>query len=135
MSAVAHPIVDHNVPAGEPPHIHHMDTVTAYGAAKLGMWLFLATEILLFAVMFCSFAIMRYYHLAEFHDASKHLNIWAGGFNTIVLLISSFTAAVAVTKAQKGKPFGSRRRICRFLKEMMSSVSSRSHRTSPHGNK
>ena len=106
MSAVAHPIVDHNVPAGEPPHIHHMDTQTAYGAAKLGMWLFLGTEILLFAVMFCSFAVMRYYHLAEFDDASKHLNIWAGGFNTIVLLISSFTAAVAVTKAQKGDNAG-----------------------------
>jgi cytochrome c oxidase subunit 3 len=83
-----------------------MDTQTAYGAAKLGMWLFLGTEILLFAVMFCSFAVMRYYHLAEFHDASKHLNIWAGGFNTIVLLISSFTAAVAVTKAQKGDNAG-----------------------------
>jgi cytochrome c oxidase subunit 3 len=103
MSSVAvHPIVDHNVPPGEPPHVHHMDTPTAYGAAKLGMWLFLATEILLFAVMFCSFAIMRYYHLAEFHAASKNLNVWLGGLNTAVLLFSSFTAAVAVTKAQKG---------------------------------
>jgi len=95
-------IVDHNVPPGEPPIIHHMDTATAYGAAKLGMWLFLATEILLFAVMFCSFAIMRYYHLAEFHEASHHLNLYAGAFNTAVLLFSSYTAAVAVTKAQKG---------------------------------
>jgi cytochrome c oxidase subunit 3 len=95
-------IVDHNVPPGEPPHIHHMDSVTAYGAAKLGMWLFLGTEILLFAVMFCSFAIMRYYHLAEFHDASHHLDLKAGALNTAVLLFSSYTAAVAVTKAQKG---------------------------------
>jgi cytochrome c oxidase subunit 3 len=79
-----------------------MDSDTAYGAAKLGMWLFLATEILLFAVMFCSFAIMRYYHLAEFHDASHHLNLMAGAFNTAVLLFSSYTAAVAVTKAQMG---------------------------------
>jgi cytochrome c oxidase subunit 3 len=95
-------IVDHNVPPGEPPHIHHMDSVTAYGAAKLGMWLFLATEILLFAVMFCSFAVMRYYHLAEFHAASHHLNVKAGALNTVILLFSSYTAAVAVTKAQKG---------------------------------
>ena len=95
-------ILDHNVPPGEPPHIHHMDSFTAYGAAKLGMWLFLATEILLFAVMFCSFAVMRYYHLAEFHAASHHLNWKAGALNTIVLLYSSYTAAVAVTKAQKG---------------------------------
>jgi cytochrome c oxidase subunit 3 len=79
-----------------------MDSVTAYGAAKLGMWLFLATEVLLFAVMFCSFAIMRYYHLAEFHDASHHLDLKAGALNTAVLLFSSYTAAVAVTKAQMG---------------------------------
>lgn len=95
-------IVDHNVAPGEPPHIHHMDTPTAYGAAKLGMWLFLATEVLLFAVMFCSFAVMRYYHLAEFHDASHHLDWRLGALNTAVLLFSSYTAAVAVTKAQKG---------------------------------
>ncbi len=100
MSTAA--IVDHNVPPGEPPIIHHMDSATAYGAAKLGMWLFLATEVLLFAVMFCSFAIMRYYHLAEFHEASHHLNLWAGALNTAILLFSSYTAAVAVTKAQQG---------------------------------
>ena len=95
-------IVDHNVPPGEPPIIHHMDTPTAYGAAKLGMWLFLGTEILLFAVMFCSFAVMRYYHLAEYHDASHHLDLKAGALNTAILLFSSYTAAVAVTKAQTG---------------------------------
>jgi cytochrome c oxidase subunit 3 len=99
-------IVDHNVPPGEPPIIHHMDSVTAYGAAKLGMWLFLATEVLLFAVMFCTFAIMRYYHLGEFHEASHHLNLWAGALNTAILLFSSYTAAVAVTKAQEGDNAG-----------------------------
>jgi cytochrome c oxidase subunit 3 len=99
-------IVDHNVPPGEPPIIHHMDTPTAYGAAKLGMWLFLGTEVLLFAVMFCSFAIMRYYHLSEFHDASHHLNLYAGALNTAILLFSSYTAAVAVTKAQLGDNAG-----------------------------
>lgn len=93
---------EHMVHPGEPPHIHHMDSHTAYGAAKLGMWLFLGTEVLLFAVMFCSFALMRWYHLEEFHAASKHLNLIAGGFNTVVLLVSSYTAAVAVTKAQQG---------------------------------
>ncbi len=92
----------HHVAPGDPPHIHHMDSATAYGAAKLGMWLFLATEVLLFAVMFCSFAVMRYYHLSEFHDASHHLNLPLGALNTAVLLFSSYTAAVAVTKAQKG---------------------------------
>jgi len=83
-----------------PPHVHHMDPVTAYGAAKLGMWLFLATEILLFAGLFVAFAIYRWMYLGEFHDASLNLNWKLGTFNTIVLLISSYFAAVAVDAAQ-----------------------------------
>jgi len=97
--------IDVEIP-GEPPHIHHMDPPTAYGAAKLGMWLFLGTEILLFAVLFCSFSIMRWFHLEEFHEASHHLNLWAGAGNTAVLLFSSFTAAAAVTAAQSGNNKG-----------------------------
>jgi len=77
-----------------------MDPVTAYGAAKLGMWLFLATEILLFAGLFVAFAIYRWMYLGEFHDASLNLNWKLGTFNTIVLLISSYFAAVAVDAAQ-----------------------------------
>jgi cytochrome c oxidase subunit 3 len=79
-----------------------MDSTTAYGAAKLGMWLFLGTEILLFAVMFCGFAVMRYMHLDEFHAASKQLSVGYGALNTAVLLFSSYTAALAVTAAQRG---------------------------------
>jgi cytochrome c oxidase subunit 3 len=85
-----------------PPHLHHMDSTTAYHAAKLGMWLFLATEILLFAVLFTSFAIFRWYNLAEFHAGSRHLNWILGMTNTAVLLFSSFTAATAVDAAQHG---------------------------------
>lgn len=90
----------HDDPQG-PPHVHHMDPNTAYAAAKLGMWLFLATEILLFAVMFSSFAIFRWQYLEEFHHASKQLDWRLGGFNTLVLLFSSFTAALAVDAAQR----------------------------------
>ena len=85
-----------------PPHLHHMDSTTAYHAAKLGMWLFLATEILLFAVMFTAFAIFRWYNLAEFHAGSHHLNWMLGATNTAVLLFSSFTAAMAVDAGQHG---------------------------------
>ena len=85
-----------------PPHVHHMDSVTAYHAAKLGMWLFLATEILLFAVLFCAFALYRWYNLAEFHAGSHHLDWKLGMTNTAVLLFSSFTAAMAVDAGQKG---------------------------------
>lgn len=86
---------------GAPPHAHHMDSTTAYHAAKLGMWLFLATEILLFAVLFTAFALYHWWYFDEFHHASKNLNWKLGGFNTVVLLVSSYTAAVAVTCAQK----------------------------------
>lgn len=86
-----------------PPHVHHMDAVTAYQSAKFGMWLFLATEILLFGGLFLGFAIYRWYYLAEFHAGSHHLNMWMGGLNTIVLLFSSLTAVLAVDAAQHGR--------------------------------
>jgi cytochrome c oxidase subunit 3 len=85
-----------------PPHVHHMDPVTAYHAAKLGMWLFLATEILLFSVLFCSYALFHWYYFDEFHAGSLHLDWRIGSINTIVLLASSFTAALAVDAAQHG---------------------------------
>jgi cytochrome c oxidase subunit 3 len=85
-----------------PPHIHHMDSTTAYGAAKLGMWLFLATEILLFGAIFTAFAIYRWMYLEEFHNASLNLNWILGALNTTVLLASSYTAALAVNAAKAG---------------------------------
>lgn len=85
-----------------PPDIHHMDPVTAYHAAKLGMWLFLATEILLFGGLFVSFALFRWLYLEEFHRGSHHLNWMLGSLNTAVLILSSFTAALAVDAAQHG---------------------------------
>ena len=94
-----------------PPHVHHMDAPTAYEAAKLGMWLFLATEILLFGGLFAAFAIFRWYYLAEFHHASSELNWKLGMTNTIVLIASSFTAAVAVDAAQHGN----NKRVTQYL--------------------
>lgn len=85
-----------------PPHVHHMDSTTAYHAAKLGMWLFLGTEILLFGGLFAGFALYRWKYLAEFAEASTHLDWRLGGLNTIVLIISSFYAALAVDAAQHG---------------------------------
>jgi cytochrome c oxidase subunit 3 len=92
----------HDVLPGDPPHIHHMDPPTAYEAAKFGMWLFLGTEILLFAVLFASFFLYRWLFIADYHSGSKHLNMYLGALNTLVLLISSFTAARAVDAAQEG---------------------------------
>jgi cytochrome c oxidase subunit III len=88
--------------AGHHEHDELVDPQTAYEAAKLGMWLFLATEILLFAVMFTCFALFRWKYLDVFHKGSHHLDWRLGSLNTIVLLVSSFTAALAVDAAQKG---------------------------------
>lgn len=90
------------IEAGAPPEPHHMDSTTAYHAAKLGMWLFLATEILLFAALFAAFALYHWWYFDEFHHASEKLDWRLGALNTAVLLISSYTAAVAVYAAQVG---------------------------------
>ena len=103
MSAIT--AEDHGTSAplpGEPPHAHHWEPENAYGGAKLAMWLFLATEILLFGVLFTAFAIFRYAYLEEFHHASLKLDWVMGSINTAVLILSSFTAALAVDAGQKG---------------------------------
>jgi cytochrome c oxidase subunit 3 len=78
-----------------------MDAPTAYSSAKLGMWLFLATEVLLFGGLFAAFALYRWMYLEEFHHASKQLNWMLGMLNTGVLIFSSYTAALAVDAAQR----------------------------------
>jgi cytochrome c oxidase subunit 3 len=71
-------------------------------AAELGMWGFLATEILFLGALFMGFAIYyRAYHEA-FAEASLHLFVWIGTLNTAVLLTSSFTMALAVDAAARG---------------------------------
>jgi cytochrome c oxidase subunit III len=88
---------------GDPPHLHHADPHTAYEASKFGMWLFLATELLLFGVMFAAFALFRWRYFDEFAQGSSHLNWVMGSVNTVILLLSSYCAARAVTSAQEGK--------------------------------
>ena len=88
---------------GHDPNLaHHFDMMDQQiESGKLGMWLFLATEVLLFAGLFCFYAIYRATHPEVYKYASQYLNMWMGGLNTLILLASSFTAAAAVTYAQK----------------------------------
>lgn len=88
---------------GSPPHVHHMDAPTAYQSAKFAMWMFLATELLLFGGLFVAFLLYRWMYLEEFIHGCKNLNVWAGATNTAVLLFSSFMAALAVDAAQRGQ--------------------------------
>ncbi len=71
--------------------------------AKLGMWLFIFTEILLFGGLFLVYAVMRHRYADEFHQAAHQLNAFIGTVNTVVLLLSSATVAMSITAVQKGE--------------------------------
>ncbi len=89
-------------PHGQPGILaHHFDTPEQqFAAGKLGLWLFLATEVLLFGGLFCAYAIYRANHPEIFLYAHKYLDTTLGGINTIVLICSSLTMAWAVRCAQ-----------------------------------
>lgn len=71
-------------------------------AAKMGMWLFLFTELLLFGGLFLVYTIYRILNPEAFLLASLELNVIMGTVNTIVLLTSSLTVAMSITAMQKG---------------------------------
>lgn len=71
------------------------------GASKLGMWLFIFTELLLFGGLFLVYAIYRAEYPYEFHQAALELNVTIGALNTVILLISSMTIAMSLTALQK----------------------------------
>jgi cytochrome c oxidase subunit 3 len=70
--------------------------------SKIGMWLFIFTELFLFGGLFLVYAVFRNNHSAEFHHAANELNAFIGTLNTVVLLISSMTVAMSITAIQKG---------------------------------
>jgi cytochrome c oxidase subunit III len=80
----------------------HKETHKDYEGSKLGMWLFLFTEILLFGGLFILYSAYRARYPLEFHDGGQHLNVVIGVANTIILLTSSLTVALSITAIQKG---------------------------------
>lgn len=80
-------------------------------SATLGMWTFLATEILFFGVLFTSYTIYRHQWPTGFRQGSLDLKWYLGGINTAVLLVSSFCMAMAVNAAATG----SNAKIIRYL--------------------
>ncbi len=105
----------HSPPPGHVPHddhddhahhehpflAHHFDTPQQqFEAGKLGVWLFLVTEVLFFAGLFCAYTIYRAQNPEVFVYAHYHLDTNMGAVNTTVLLFSSLTAAWAVRCAQ-----------------------------------
>ena len=94
----------HGEHAHDPHQQHHFTTMEQqFDTAKLGMWLFLATEILLFGGLFVGFGMMQGRYPQEFLEAHEHLKRWQGALNTVVLLFSSFTMVMAVDAAKTNK--------------------------------
>ncbi len=78
-------------------HIHRDDE-----ASKIGMWLFLFTEMLLFGGLFIVYSIYRYLHPVAFELAAEELDVVIGTINTVILLVSSMTIAMSISAMQKG---------------------------------
>ena len=82
---------------------HFPDLKTQEHAARMGMWLFLSTEILLFAVLFTAYAVYRFLFPVGFEEASKLAHVAMGATNTVVLITSSLTVALAIHYARHGE--------------------------------
>ncbi len=82
---------------------HFSDLEQQSESAKLGMWLFLLTEILLFGGVFVAYTIFRNWNHEMFVNAHKQLSLALGGTNTVDLIISSLTMALAIRDMQLGK--------------------------------
>jgi cytochrome c oxidase subunit 3 len=82
---------------------HHFDTpAQQFDTAKLGMWAFLGQELLFFSGVFVAYGVYRSWYPEMFSAAAHMLNRPMGALNTIVLLFSSLTAALAVRSSQVG---------------------------------
>jgi len=78
---------------------HHRD----YAGAKIGMWVFLFTELLLFGGMFLLYSVYRTTHAEDFHYAAQELDTLVGTMNTLILLTSSLTMVLAVATMHAAK--------------------------------
>jgi cytochrome c oxidase subunit 3 len=79
-------------------HVHRDDE-----GDKLGMWLFIFTELLLFGMLFLIYAVYRYKNPVAFQLGGEELDVFLGTLNTVILLISSATVAMSITAMQKGE--------------------------------
>jgi len=75
----------------------HRDDV----ASKTGMWLFLFTEMLLFAGLFIVYAVYKHINIEAFKKAASELDVTVGTINTVILLVSSMTIAMSISALQK----------------------------------
>ena len=83
---------------------HHFDTAhQEFETAQIGMWVFLAQELLFFSGLFVAYAVFRTLYPEMFLEASHHLSWKMGALNTVFLITSSFTMVMGVRSAQLSK--------------------------------
>jgi cytochrome c oxidase subunit 3 len=97
---MVHSAAGHHHPALQ----HHFDTLEQQQrASTFGMWVFLVTEVLFFGGLFMAYILYRTWYPEMFMAASSHLNLPMGAINTVVLIGSSLTMALAVRASQMGQ--------------------------------
>jgi cytochrome c oxidase subunit 3 len=90
---------------GHADHAHHFESAAhEFEAGKMGMWLFLVTEVMLFGVLFAGYGLFNYLYADMFREAHHHLNKVMGAINTVILLASSLTMALAIAFIQRNQP-------------------------------
>lgn len=97
-------MADTHAHAEHHPHLqHHFDDLgQQHEASTLGMWFFIAQEILFFGGLLTAYIVYRLRFFEAFIAASEFQSLWLGGTNTVVLIVSSLTMALAVRAAQTG---------------------------------
>ncbi len=93
----------HSTHTGTTGHESHMDPVTAREAATLGIWTFLATEVLLFGGLFTAYVVYRIQYPQLFYEGHLKLDRVLGAINTVVLIGSSLTVALGIGAIRVGK--------------------------------
>lgn len=95
-------VTDHATASG--PLAHHFETLTQQReTCSVGMWAFLAQEVMFFGGLFAVYLVYRNMYPLAFFEGSAHLDVTLGTFNTVVLIGSSLTMALAVRSAQLGR--------------------------------
>ena len=98
------PILDSEMELNAPTvHEQFVDSAQQRESAILGMWIFLATEVLFFGGLFITYTVYRIWYGQSFAEASHHLSVVTGAISSIVLLTSSLAMACAVTAARLGQ--------------------------------
>lgn len=89
-------------PSSEVLKHHFEDLIQQHASERLGMWLFLATEVLFFGGLFAAYTCYRLWNPIEFEYASSYMNIKLATINTVMLITSSFTMTLAIRSARLG---------------------------------